>query len=60
MDAGRGYRRVVPSPMPKSIIEIDAIEKLVNSGFTVIAVGGGGIPVVVDENNRYKGLNAVI
>jgi len=60
MDAGRGYRRVVPSPMPKRIIEIDAIEKLVNSGFTVIAVGGGGIPVVVDENNKFKGVNAVI
>ncbi len=60
MDSGRGYRRVVPSPMPKKIVEIDAIENLVNSGFTVIAVGGGGIPVVVDKNNGYRGVNAVI
>jgi len=60
MDAGRGYRRVVPSPMPKNIIEIDAIKNLVKSGFTVIAVGGGGIPVVVDKDNGFKGVNAVI
>ncbi|MCD6323291.1 MAG: carbamate kinase [Clostridiales bacterium] len=60
MDAGRGYRRVVPSPMPKNIMEIDAIKNLVNSGFTVIAVGGGGIPVVFDESNILKGVNAVI
>ena len=60
MDAGRGYRRVVPSPMPQNIIEIDAIKNLVNSGFTVIAVGGGGIPVAIDENNNFRGVNAVI
>lgn len=59
MDAGRGYRRVVPSPLPKDIIELDAVEKLAGSGFTVIAVGGGGIPVVV-EDGLYKGINAVI
>ncbi len=59
-DSNRGYRRVVPSPMPKNIVEIDAIENLVKSGFTVIAVGGGGIPVTIDENNQYTGINAVI
>jgi carbamate kinase len=59
MDAGRGYRRVVPSPMPMDIIEIDAIENLANSGFTVIAVGGGGIPIV-EEDGKYIGINAVI
>ena len=60
MDANRGYRRVVPSPVPCEIVEIEAIENLANTGFVVIAVGGGGIPVVVDENNRFKGVNAVI
>lgn len=60
LDSGRGYRRVVPSPLPKNIVEFEAIESLVNAGFTVIAVGGGGIPVVIDENNFYKGVNAVI
>ena len=59
MDAGRGYRRVVPSPKPKDIVEIEAIKNLVGSGFTVIAVGGGGIPIVI-ENGGYKGINAVI
>ena len=60
IDSNRGYRRVVPSPMPKDIVEIDAIEKLVESGFVVIAVGGGGIPVIIEENNSYTGINAVI
>lgn len=60
MDAGRGYRRVVPSPMPKSIIEIEAIENLVKAGFTVISVGGGGIPVIIDKDNKFMGVNAVI
>ena len=59
-DAGRGYRRVVPSPDPKEIVEEKAIETLVNQGFVVIAVGGGGIPVYKDENGMYAGIEAVI
>lgn len=59
-DAGRGYRRVVPSPIPIDILEKDAIENLVKSGFIVIAVGGGGIPVVKDEKGDIKGVEAVI
>ncbi len=59
-DAGRGYRRVVPSPDPKEIVEEKAIEALVNQGFVVIAVGGGGIPVYKGENGMYAGIEAVI
>lgn len=58
-DAGRGYRRVVPSPKPINIIELNAVKKLVESNFVVITVGGGGIPVI-KENNTYKGIDAVI
>lgn len=59
-DAGRGWRRVVPSPLPKEIIEEEAIKTLVNNGFIVVAVGGGGIPVIRDENGNLKGVAAVI
>ena len=58
-DAGRGYRRVVPSPIPKSIIEKNSIIKLLDNGSIVIAVGGGGIPVVKTDY-ELKGVEAVI
>lgn len=59
-DAGRGYRRVVPSPIPIEIVELDAINTLVEKNFVVICTGGGGIPVVRDENGSLQGVNAVI
>lgn len=60
-DAGRGWRRVVASPDPKEIIELEAIKALINAGIVVVAVGGGGIPVVKrDENIMIKGAAAVI
>jgi carbamate kinase len=59
-DAGRGWRRVVPSPLPVRIIEQDAIQSLIGDGFVVIGVGGGGIPVVEDEKGELTGIEAVI
>jgi carbamate kinase len=59
-DAGRGWRYVVPSPIPKRIVEETTIKKLVESGAIVIAVGGGGIPVVADLNGALRGVAAVI
>jgi len=59
-DAGRGYRRVVPSPRPIEIIERKAIQTLVNDNFCVISVGGGGIPVMDTGDSFLKGIDAVI
>lgn len=59
-DAGRGWRRVVPSPLPQKIVEVDAIKLLIDSGFIVVAVGGGGIPVIQKENGILRGVEAVI
>jgi carbamate kinase len=59
-DAGRGWRRVVASPHPKRIVEIEVIKQLLDAGVVTIAVGGGGIPVVADEHGDLSGIAAVI
>lgn len=58
-DSGRGYRRVVPSPMPVDIVEIEQIKHMMGTSFIPIAVGGGGIPVI-KTNSGYRGVEAVI
>ncbi len=59
-DAGRGWRRVVASPMPVEIVELDAVRCLVDNGFIVVTVGGGGIPVVRNAEGDLEGVAAVI
>ncbi len=59
-DAGRGFRRVVPSPIPREIIELDVIKLLVESGYIVVATGGGGIPVIRNKQGDLEGVEAVI
>ena len=59
-DAGRGWRRVVASPLPKEIVELDSIRILVEAGVVAITVGGGGIPVIDAGDNIYQGTAAVI
>ncbi|AHB42234.1 carbamate kinase [Candidatus Saccharibacteria bacterium RAAC3_TM7_1] len=58
-DAGRGWRRVVPSPTPQHILEVETVKRLMQAGVVVIAAGGGGIPVVETESG-YSGVEAVI
>ena len=59
-DAGRGWRRVVPSPIPQEIVELEAVRELLNAGVVTITVGGGGIPVICNEEGNLEGVAAVI
>jgi carbamate kinase len=59
-DAGRGWRRVVASPLPKEVVELEAVKTLIEAGTVVITVGGGGIPVIDAGDHEYQGVAAVI
>jgi carbamate kinase len=59
-DASRGYRRLVPSPMPRRIVELEAIQLLMDGGHVVIALGGGGVPVMERAGGALRGIEAVI
>ena len=59
-DAGRGWRRVVASPLPKEVVELETVEALLGAGVVVITVGGGGIPVIDVGQGEFKGVAAVI
>ena len=59
-DAGRGWRRVVASPLPKEVVELESVEALIKAGTVVITVGGGGIPVIDNGKGEYAGIAAVI
>ncbi|MBI1793716.1 MAG: carbamate kinase [Chloroflexi bacterium] len=59
-DAGRGWRRVVASPIPKEVVEIEAVQTLLETGMVVVTVGGGGIPVIDLSHREYQGVAAVI
>jgi len=59
-DAGRGWRRVVASPIPKEVVELETVQALINAGVIVVTVGGGGIPVIDKGNGDYVGTAAVI
>jgi len=59
-DAGRGYRRVVPSPYPQEIVQLETIRRLANDGVTVISCGGGGVPVVRETDGTIRGVEGVI
>ncbi|MEW6651243.1 MAG: carbamate kinase, partial [Chloroflexota bacterium] len=59
-DAGRGWRRVVASPLPQEVVELPAVKNLLDAGMVVITVGGGGIPVVRNEQGDLEGVAAVI
>lgn len=59
-DAGRGWRRVVASPIPQEVVELDSVKTLIDAGVVVITVGGGGIPVIDQGDGKYSGTAAVI